>query len=340
MTIASVLEAAQHLDGEMFVELYELDTTPLFTVNGVATPGGQVYRWCSGIIDIRTDGILPPAVTQTDTVITLDRLLPLVSGRAYQISVDLLDGNTPSPMMVSSFTTASIPNPYGAGSVTISVLTLAVPLAAVPVAGAAWTLIGTNAVRFRGNDYVPMPIEVVGYEWAGTGKLPRPKLKISNIGNFAAALVIAYGDLARATLTRIRTFRRFLDDGDDADPTAFFEPDIFVIDRKSAHHKDFIEFELAAALDQQGLRLPRRIMLRDTCGYVYRQWATSALTMTTGFVQGTCPYAGSAYFTADDVATIDPASDKCGLRQSSCLARFGTTAPLPFNAFPGISISR
>lgn len=336
MSTADVLNAAQQLDGEAYVELYELDTSPLFEIHGVGTPGGVVYRWASGIIDVRSEGTLPDGVYQSDSVITLDRLLPLVSGRTYQLAVDLGDGVDHPPVVISTISTATIM--VGSSSIVVSQVFLSLPLASTPVAGAAWTLIGTNSIKFRGNEYVPMPIEAAGFEWAGTGKLPRPKLRVSNIGGYAAALLIAHGDLLGAQVTRIRTFRRFLDDGEDADPTAFFEPDIFLIDRKSAHNKAVVEFELAAALDQQGLRIPRRIMLRDTCGHTYRKWATT-ISGVTGFINGTCPYAGSAYFKVDGSGTFTPSEDVCGLRQSDCVLRFGNNANLPFNAFPGISIA-
>jgi lambda family phage minor tail protein L len=214
---------------------------------------------------------------------------------------------------------------------------LSQPLSAVPAAGAPYTFFGTNGVKFGGTEYVPMPIEATGFEWAGTGKLPRPKLRVSNVGGFAGALVIANRDLLGAKVTRIRTFREFLDDGESPDPSGFMEPDIFLVERKSVHRKALIEFELAPAMEQQGLKLPRRIMLRDTCGYTYRQWATDTNNVT-GFIPGTCPYAGSTYFKIDDTSTVSADEDVCGYRQTSCALRFGAAANLPFNAFPGISI--
>jgi len=79
--------ALQLLAMDGFVELYELDTTPLFTVNGTDTGGGTVYRWTSGIIEIRAEGSIPAGHTQTTTVITLDRVLPPAAAtRSWSIS--------------------------------------------------------------------------------------------------------------------------------------------------------------------------------------------------------------------------------------------------------------
>lgn len=338
MAANPVLAAAQQLEADGYIELFELDTTPLYTVNGVATQQGEVYRWTSGIIDLRSSGTLAPSGTRTASVVTLDKLLPLVEGRPYRLVVDVGDGEIHDPTLVSAFATVTIANPYGSGNISATEITLAAPLSAVPTSGSAWTFIGTKAVRFRGNDYEPMPIDVQGFEWSGTGKIPRPKLRVSNIGGLAGALLLANNNLLGAQVTRLRTFRNFLDDGETPDPTAFYEPDIYFVDRKSSQTRASVELELTSALDQQGLKLPRRTMIRDTCGYQYRQMVTDTNGVT-GFVPGTCPYSGGAFFKVDDTATANAAEDVCGLRQASCVVRFGAGARLPFNAFPGLSIS-
>lgn len=328
--IAPDLAAAlQQLSGEAYIELWELDTTPLYTINGVVTAGAQTYRWTSGLIDMRTDGELA-AVTQTTTQLTLDRVIPLQAGRTYQVATALPNDQISTAVPVGSWTTTEV------NGQTVTVLGLSLPLNGTPAQGARYTVAGTNAISFRGNQYSPMPITVSSMEWSGQGKLPRPILRVSNIGGLAGALVIANGDLCGAQVTRLRTTREFLDDGESADASAFVEPDIFLIDRKSAHNKLYVEFELAAALDQQGLKLPRRVMLRE-CDLIYRQWVTSAANVT-GFVYGTCPYAGGNYFDQAGNAVATPAQDVCGHRLSDCLARFGQNAKLPFGGFPGINV--
>ena len=44
-------------------------------------------------------------------------------------------------------------------------------------------------------------------------------------------------------------------------PTATFDEQIFIIDRKSTENRDVVEFELAATYDIQGVRLPKRQVL-------------------------------------------------------------------------------
>lgn len=186
-------------------------------------------------------------------------------------------------------------------------------------------------VQFNGLTYKPMPIEATGFEWTGAGKLPQPKLKIAAISGLAAALTYQFTDLLGAEVTRLRTFARFLDGQPDADNTAVFDPDIFRINRKSAQTKAYVEWELAAAFDQQGVRLPRRQVLRDSCGYTYRVFRAGALHY------GTCPYAGLANFDVADNPVPAVKDDVCSHRMSGCLARFGNAAPLPGSFFPGVS---
>lgn len=331
MSIEDAYAAAQQLDSDALIELFELDTSPLFQINGVQLAGGYVYRWTSGVIDARTVGTLNEGGTNTTEILTLDRVAPLVAGNSYSVAIAYSSAANSDLIPVAAWSTPSV------GGSLVTQISLGLPLPSSPPPGAAYGLVGTNSVSFGGNLYTPMPIQASGFAWSGQGKLPRPVLRISNVGLFMGALAIGSGDLLGATVTRIRTFRQFLDDGETPDGTAFFSPEIFTVDRKSGMNKTYVEFELAAALEQQGLRIPRRVMLRDACSFVYRQWATPLGESSPSFVYGTCPYTGTAMFDVNGNPVSDPSKDVCGLRMSDCLLRFGVAQPLPFNAFPGLS---
>jgi lambda family phage minor tail protein L len=45
---------------------------------------------------------------------------------------------------------------------------------------------------------------------------------------------------------------------------------------------------------------------------------------------------GTSYFNENDQSVATLAADVCGKRLSSCKARFGTTAELPFGSYPGV----
>ena len=72
-------------------------------------------------------------------------------------------------------------------------------------------------VVWAGNTYLRFPIECTGFEFTGTGTLPRPTISVSNIFGTLTAIMqnvnqtTVGNDLNGAKLTRIRTLARFLD---------------------------------------------------------------------------------------------------------------------------------
>jgi lambda family phage minor tail protein L len=93
------------------------------------------------------------------------------------------------------------------------------------------------------------------------------------------------------------------------------------VDRKSGETNELVEFELVSALDLAGVRAPKRQTINNICQWRYRS--------------GECSYIGFAYFDENDNPTTE-ANDVCGKRLTSCEARFGPNAVLPFGSFPGV----
>lgn len=184
---------------------------------------------------------------------------------------------------------------------------------------------------WNGNNYLRFPIEVTGFEYSGNGQLPRPKVQVSNIMNTITALLLTLPDgLEGAKFTRIRTLARYIDGANfpgntnpygTPDPTAEMPREIYYVDRKSVETRDVVEFELATAFDLAGIRAPKRFCISQ-CQWVYRS--------------AECSYTGTNYFNEADAAVATAALDVCGKRVSSCKARFGATAELPFGGFPGV----
>lgn len=193
----------------------------------------------------------------------------------------------------------------------------------------------TGFIVYNGNNYTPIDIEAEGFEWSGSGAPSTPTLRISNVSMYAGVLVREFSDLVGATVTRIRTYRDFLDNGPTPDPAMIFPIDIFRVERKVSHNKIFIEFELAVFFDQEGLKLPARQCIRDTCTHVYRRHDPA--TDSFDYSKATCPYTGSAYFKRDGSSTSVKAEDVCGKRLSNCVQRFGRGSTLPTRAFPGMA---
>ena len=126
-------------------------------------------------------------------------------------------------------------------------------------------------IVWAGKSYMRFPVTAEGFAFQ-RGQLPRPKLVVSNaLGTISAILVTvneitAGNDLTGATVTRIRTLARFIDNANftgnnpfgTPDPNAEFPREIYSVDRKSAENREVVEFELAAVFDLAGIRVPKR----------------------------------------------------------------------------------
>lgn len=203
---------------------------------------------------------------------------------------------------------------------------------------------GTNALTTNGdiiwdsNTYTALPIEVEGFEYnAESGSLPRPTIRVSNLFGAVTAILLNVNattpgnDLTGAKLTRIRTLVRYIDGANftggtnpygTPDTTAKLPDEVYYVARKVSENRDAVEFETAAVFDLAGIRAPKRQCNANLCPWIYKG--------------SECGYAGSNYFDENDNTVSSSASDVCGKRLNSCQIRFGSTASLPFGAFPGI----
>lgn len=194
---------------------------------------------------------------------------------------------------------------------------------------------GTNELRsplvWQGLTYSPLPIIATGFEKNGQGTLPRPTIKVANITGVMGALVGSLDDLIGGKVTRKRTFVKYLDSVNfynsnllNADPNQYFPDEVYFINRKISENKVFIEFELSSAMDVQGVLLPRRQVIQNTCAWGYRS--------------SECSYAGGAVADINDIPTAVLANDVCSKRLSGCKLRFGTYSQLSFGAFSGAGL--
>ncbi|GEP11116.1 phage minor tail protein L [Methylobacterium gnaphalii] len=196
----------------------------------------------------------------------------------------------------------------------------------------------TSAVYFRGVPYAARDVKCDGFEMTGQGAMPQPTISVTNVGRVMSSAAILYDDLVGARLVRTRTYRQFLDDGETPDGNAAYSQDIYLFDQKTEHTKRQISWTLAAAMDQEGVMLPKRLILRDVCLKKYRR---PILNETGGFVgydysKVECPYAGAQAYDADGNPTTPDKDTPSRHVATCCKARFGAAAQLPFGGFPGV----
>jgi lambda family phage minor tail protein L len=186
---------------------------------------------------------------------------------------------------------------------------------------------GSNVV-FGGITYVQLPCEITGMEVTGDGRMPRPKIKVANVFLTFVGMVNAYQDGIGSKVTRIRTFKKYLDSQVTADSSAQFPQDIFYIEQKTIQNKNFIEWELISPMDIGNKQLPKNQVL-SYCQHRYRIYDSGF-----DYTLASCPYTGTNYFNnAGESTTID--KDRCGKTLNDCELRYpNDNDQLPFKGFP------
>lgn len=180
-------------------------------------------------------------------------------------------------------------------------------------------------ITFQGHVYQPYPIKGSGFALT-SDQQPTPRIVVQNLDGAISILCLQYDDLVGAIFTRRRTFKHYLDGEETANPNEEFPVDRFFVERKAIETLDTVEFDLTTALDFQGVKLPRRQIIANQCGWEYRG-------------EG-CAYIGPPVATVMDDATSDPLLDRCGKRLGSCKLRLWPDGILNFGGFPAADITR
>lgn len=168
-------------------------------------------------------------------------------------------------------------------------------------------------VVWKGVEYTPYPIKGSSFAKNSQGTSNRPKLTLSNMFGFVTTLVNRYDDCLGATVIRRQVY------ADNLDPVNF-ESGVnekhnpvneiittFVIEQVEALTTETVVFVLAVPTELDGLLLPNRMMMADTCQYIYRS--------------SECGYTGGAVADEKDQPTLDIKKDKCSKCLNGCRLR-------------------
>ena len=136
----------------------------------------------------------------------------------------------------------------------------------------------TDSLTWQGKTYIPVPVEVEGFEQSATGQLARPKIRIANKDYLITGLLHKYNDFQFAKIIRKRTFVKYLDEVNfeggnpygDADSTAELSNEEYVIGQKTQESKVLVEFELASPLDLETFEINNRRIMGKYCYWTYR----------------------------------------------------------------------
>jgi lambda family phage minor tail protein L len=133
-------------------------------------------------------------------------------------------------------------------------------------------------IKWKGNNYTPLPVESEGFEVTANGQMPRPKIRLSNKDYYVTDLLLNNNDLQFAKIIRRRTFVKYLDDINfdggnpwgQADSSAELSVDTFVVSQKTAENKVFVELELSSPLDLENFEVNSRLLMSRYCSWYYR----------------------------------------------------------------------
>ena len=148
--------------------------------------------------------------------------------------------------------------------------------------GAYYFHAGENGYKeplvFKGREYTAIPIEMSGFEYAGDGRLPRPRMILSNAGGVISSKLPYFDDFLNFKVSRTKTFFKYLDKinfpnkvnpyggGDVLE----FPEESYFINQKVKEDKNGVEFELVSILELESTFLPAREIISNFCPWTYR----------------------------------------------------------------------
>ncbi len=150
-------------------------------------------------------------------------------------------------------------------------------------------------LKFKGEDYYPLPIITDGFQTTSDGTIPRPTITFASIRGIEDAAekdtaayyfrslkraILQLDNMIGAKVIRARTFYKFLDAANNLpgvgdfiqglDKNPEFPRESYYVQRKISEDKHGIQLELSSVLDMQNFKLPSRLVLASRCPWQYR----------------------------------------------------------------------
>jgi lambda family phage minor tail protein L len=123
-------------------------------------------------------------------------------------------------------------------------------------------------------EYIPLPIEFSGYEQKSEGAYSRPTIVFANVlSTFKSTIGTTNDDLIGKKITRRKTLLKHLATGSvGTNGSAPIEQpqQVFFIDRIEKETAQSVVFELTSGFDLQGVTVPNRYILANTCTWLYQ----------------------------------------------------------------------
>lgn len=188
----------------------------------------------------------------------------------------------------------------------------------------------SQPIVWQGQQYEAYPAQLSGFKMSGEGAAARPALTIANLTGTMTGLAGSFRDLIGVPVSRIITYRKFLDEvnfpsgNPTADPTVEFPRQTFEIGQKIGENPVQMQFSLNSVIDIEGVFIPRRQIVRNVCTWQYRGDG--------------CFYDGPPRANEYDVIVSTYEADKCSKTLNGCRLRFGQNGILNYGSFPALSL--
>ena len=135
-----------------------------------------------------------------------------------------------------------------------------------------------DGVFWQNTEYIPMPVEMEGFEVSANNKITRPKIRIANKDNLITSILMNNDDFKNARFVRKRTFIKYLDDVNfdggnpygNQDFNAEISSEEYVVSQKLSENRVYVEFELTNPLDLDSFEVNTRKILAKYCYWQYR----------------------------------------------------------------------
>lgn len=183
-------------------------------------------------------------------------------------------------------------------------------------------------VTWQSNVYKPYPVIVEGFTKSGQGVSNRPTMRVSNAMGYVNGFIREFDGLLGAVVTRHEVLVKYLDAVNFKQGNKYAAPlceniSNYVIEQVKLQDSMFVTFELALPCEADDALIPSRVIIANTCGWIYRS--------------SECGYTGGAVADEFDNPTTDITKDKCSRCLKGCKLRFGQHGILPFGGFPTAS---
>lgn len=178
-----------------------------------------------------------------------------------------------------------------------------------------------DLVNFQGRMYEPVPMEASGFSSNLTGGMERPRIRLGNLDSTMTLLSLQHQDFIGATLIRLRTYAKYLNNGDINSPE--YPRARYIITRKLEENQEFIEFECGSPIDIENAQIPGRVITRK-CMWQYRG--------------AECGYTGMNFYNKFNDPVMYLFQDECSKTVEGCKKRFGEHSELRYGGFPNADI--